>query len=254
MALAASKTLAEIREAVGIRMGMGQQVSNSTALHSMLDEHIRTAFNLLVREAHWVVLDSWAEIDLIQDQHYYEFPDNIEVGGTREITVEDINNQEYRLHPGVAHYERNAFRQDRGGTNRAGATSGLPLRWEIEDGKLAIYPAPDTEQYVRLKVRGKALPFEPYNDNDQVVIDAQAIILQATVLGKQHFKLPNPEQDEQVLRRHLMNMRENQSDGESVQIGPERSSRYDGRPRTNRHHIWPWYDPEGAARNHPYSY
>ena len=71
MALSVSPTLAEIRQSVGIRLNMGVQVSTSTSQHDVLDEYIRQAFHLLVRDAYWIILQTVVEIDLIDKNHDY---------------------------------------------------------------------------------------------------------------------------------------------------------------------------------------
>jgi hypothetical protein len=216
--LPAAKTLAEIRQAVGIRLGMGQQVGQSTALHPMLDEHIRTACSLLQREAEWAVLDTILDEDTATGQRLYDIPDRMHPGDIREVSVVDVDGREHSVHSGVAIHERNAY----GGEEQA----ALPLRWEMEQGAIALYPMPDAERYPTLRIRGQALGYEPYHDSDRVLVDSQAVILQATVLAKQHFDLPNPAAEAAVLGRHLVNLRAAQSDGETIQIGPEPSRRY----------------------------
>lgn len=258
MALAVSPTLAELRLSVATRINMGRQVRNSTALHDILDEYIRSAFNLLVREANWVIMEVEEEIDLLMGQHAYDIPDNIDVGDIRQITVENIVNREFPLLPGVAYYERNAYRVDRGLEDAPTAEelethSSLPLRWEIIDQLLNIYPAPDTNQYPTLKIRGKAIPREPYTDGDRSFIDKEAHVLAATVALKKHYKMEGADNDQAILNRHLMNIRASQSDGERVQIGPERSIRYPEQTTrfqgNDRAAFWPDFDPEAPINN-----
>jgi len=245
MVLQVAPTLAELRNAVAIRMNMGVQASTSTALHPVLDEYIRQAFNLLVREANWVILEVVEEITLIDKQHKYDIPDNMAVGNINQITVQNIYNQEFPLASGVAYYERNAWRIDRGGDDQDNPGS-IPMRWTVEDGDLVIYPAPDTTQYTKLLIRGEATPREPYKDDDRAYIDKEAHITQAVIALKTHYKM-DPTSDMQVLARHLRNIRSEQSDGETVQIGPTRSQRYpsaDERLDTNdRAAFWPDFDP-----------
>lgn len=258
MALAVSPTLAELRLSVATRINMGRQIRNSTALHDLVDEHIRSAFNLLVREAHWVIQEVTDETDLITGQHEYDVPDNIDVGDIREITVESLLNREFPLVPGVAYYERNAFRVDRGlesvpTASDLEANSGLPLRWEVIDQLLHVYPAPDADEYPLMRVRGKAIPREPYGDSDRSFIDKEAHVLAAVIGLKKHYNMSGADNDERVLSRHLMNIRASQSDGEPVQIGPVRSQRYPSQvtrqPHGDRAMFWPEFDPFAPINN-----
>lgn len=225
MSLSVSPTLAELRQDVAIRLNMGLQARTSTAQHPLLDSFIRTAFNILLREANWAILDGTVEIPLTNAQHSYEVPDLVDVGSIYLVTVQDIYNREYPLSPGVAVYERNAYRVDLD-NDTTGERASLPLRWEILNGGLNIYPAPDTEQYAKLIVYGRGNPREPKVDGDRPLIDGQSLILQATVIGKNHLNMPNADNEEQLLARQLRNIKSAQSDGESVQIGPMRSQRY----------------------------
>ena len=258
MALAVSPTLAELRLSVETRVNMGRQIRNSTALHPIVDEYIRQAFNLLINEANWIIMEVGESIDLIMGQHSYDLPDNIDVGDIREITVENIYNRELPLVPGVAYYERNAYRVDRNlqaapTAEELEAQSGLPLRWEVIDQLLHIYPAPKTTEYPTLLVRGKAKPREPYSDGDRSFIDKEAHVLAATVAIKKHYKMEGADNDSAVLQRHLMNIRAQESDGESVQIGPERSHRYPEQntrlDNSDRVLFWPDFDPFAPVNN-----
>jgi hypothetical protein len=258
MALAVSPTLAELRLAVATRVGMRQQVLNSTAHNDLLDEQIRSAFNLLINEAEWIVLHTVQ--DTITGQHAYDVPDNIAIGDIDQITVENIYGRELPLAPGVAYYERNAFKVSRGvgpddkpqSAESIEANSCLPLRWEIRDSLLMVYPAPNADEYPTLKVWGKALPREPYGNGDRSFIDKEAHVL-ATVIALKTFWKQDSSNDRAILDRHLSNMRAKQSDGESVQIGPVRSQRYPSggnRSASDREQFWPDFQPFPAGDNY----
>ena len=107
MALSVSPTLAELRLSVAIRLNMGMQVSTSTAQHPVLDEYIRQAFNLLVRDAYWIILQSSVEIELIDKNIDYDVPDSIDVGDIQEVTVQNQRGTEFPLFAGVGIYDRN---------------------------------------------------------------------------------------------------------------------------------------------------
>ncbi len=246
MALSVSPSLQELRQSVAIRLNMGVQASTSTALHPLLDEYIRQAFNLLVRDANWVILETTIEVDLLDKIHEYDVPDQIDVGDIREITVQNKDKFEFPLHAGVEYYERNAFDIDRGNKENQGQ---LPLRYVVEDKLLKIYPAPDATQYPKMFIRGKALPRAPYKNGDRAYIDGEAHIAQAVVSLKRHYNMPGADNDDLILQKHLINIRAAQSDGETVQVGPTRSRRFpelDGRV-DDRALFYPDFDPDVAS-------
>lgn len=246
MALAASAPLSDIRQSVAVRLNMGAQAARSTRMHGILDEFIRSAQALLLSEFPWIVLDVEKTIDSIEDQHDYEVPDGMAVGDIHEITVLSKANREFPLRAGVAPHERNAFRIDVPG---AGARSGLPLRYEVLDASLAIFPAPDPVEYPKIVIRGKATPSLLRNDNDLCAIDPQALITQAVIAGKEHFGVAGAQIDAQMQARYLRNLAAKQSDGELISVGPVRSRRYRARNSregtgSDRRRFWPDYDPE----------
>jgi len=244
MALSVSPTLAELRLSVAIRLNMGAQVSTSTSQHAVLDEYIRQAFNLLVRDAYWVILQTSVEIELLDKIIDYDVPDNIDVGDIQETTVQNKNGIEFPMHSGVNSYERNIFNAR---AEDPDAPGQMPLRWLVEDKRLKIYPAPDAEQYPRIIMRGRALPRAPYKDSDRSFIDGEAHIAQAVVSLKRHYNMTGADNDERILARHLINIRAAQSDGEITQIGPERSHRFDGGLTNDRALFYPDFDPDVAS-------
>lgn len=254
MALATSPPLLELRQALAIRLNLGKQASTSKRLHPLLDEWLRSSFELLVREANWIVLRVTEDMELVTGQHAYDVPDSIDVGSIEEITVMDEDFMEWRIEPGINVHERNAYRVDRGGEYKESQAS-VPLRWEVIDQMLHIYPAPD-DRFLTMKIRGKAIPRAPYSDGDRAYIDKEAHLLQATLLGKDHFKMPGINSTAATLQRHLTNMRSAQSDGEPVVIGGSKSARFEDRggwSGADRRLFYPDYDPDYAyAFRHGY--
>lgn len=245
MAFEVSPSLAEIRQAVATRINMGRQARTSTALHPLLDEYIRSAFELLVREAWWVILDVSVTIPLDLDEHFYDPPDDIEIGNIFEITVLDINKRELPLSRGVNPAERSAFRVDKDGNTDPAVNSSLPLRWDVLDGKLTIYPAPDITQYTDIIVYGRAKPRAPYASKDVILINKEALVAQSVTSLKRHFNIPGADNDERVLARHLRNMQAAQSNGEPTQIGPTPSTRFPSNDHgiSDRDIFFPDFDP-----------
>jgi len=246
MALPLSSPLSDIRARLAVRLELGRQAETNESVRDLLGEYIRSAFHLLIRDADWAILQVRRTVDLVNAQHAYDVPDDIDVGNIELITVQNTDNREYPLHPGVNSYERSAFRVDRGGetdTNQA----ALPLRWVVENGELRLYPAPDTETYPTMVIYGKALPREPRENADRANVDDEALLLGAEVIGKGAMNKSGAREAEMRYARHLRNIRAAQSDGEIVQLGPARSARFTdhgGREGySDRDRFWPDFDP-----------
>jgi hypothetical protein len=246
MALPLSSTFQDVRRRLAVRLELGAQAETSASVRELLSEYLRSAFHILVRDADWAILVVRREIALVNAQHAYDVPDDIDVGNISQITVQNTENREYPLHPGVNSYERSAFRVDRGGSVDENAAS-LPLRWLVENGVLSLYPAPDTSTYPTMVIYGKALPREPRENGDRANVDDEALLLGAEVIGKGAMGKPGKPEAIALYERHLRNLRAAQSDGEIIQIGPERSRRFQsyGSRQGGRYHgnFWPDFDP-----------
>ena len=225
MALPVPSTLLELRHRLAKRLGLGAQVEVNEALRDQLTEHLRSAFHYISDEAPFAALQVRRTIALTNAQHTYDIPDDILPGNIHRATILSDENYEYELHYGITPGQRSIDRIDSGGTTDTDNAS-LPVRWVVENGMLALYPAPDTSDYTHLVLYAKATPTEPREDNDRPQLDAEALLLAAEVTFNTLLRRPT-QAAERNLRRRIDTLRGQEMPGETIEIGGPRSQRYE---------------------------
>lgn len=245
MALSIAPRLSEVRRAVAVRCHMGPQAERSPGFRAELDEWVREAFHTIVNEADFLVLKVALETDLIHGQHAYDIPDGMKVGDIDQVLVraapQSTGNgkqvlEEYPLMAGVREYERNAWAMPAPDpeTGEQEDRTGLPIRYEIIDQNFMVYPAPNTELYDTLIVRGYRMPPEPVHDDDRVEVDKEALIRLATAIGKSARRLPDAQDARARYETYVAKVRGNESEGETLRIGGGFSRKFPYvRPRRN---------------------
>jgi hypothetical protein len=219
MAHALPPTLAEVRQAVAVRLGFGPQAARSPAMKDVLDELIRRAARELILEAHWVELRIREDIATVDGGSEYDFPDNMEPGRLERIVVVGEDGSENELEAGIRPYEREQF-------TRGSDPKDLPLRYELVNGSVTILPAPDATRYPTLRIEGYSRPPDPQQNADRIPVDKEALIQWATSLGKAQFNKPDAGVAMAAVREYVKRLRPMQSDGESVQIGGHFSQKF----------------------------
>jgi len=177
MAFAQPSTLSEIRLEVATLLKMGRQALQSNAFSDIIDAYIRSAVSELRLKAEWVELRVRLSTDLIDGQNTYDFPDNMLPQGLDRVCVVDADGEIYDLTAGLSTSERSLY------------TSGddprsMPVRYEIINKEINIYPAPDTEIYKELVFEGYLDPALPFAATDAIPLDREALIKWAVAKGK----------------------------------------------------------------------
>lgn len=220
MALVLAPTLAEVRRSVGIRLNFGPQGDTSPDMKNLLDEFIRRAARELILEAQWVELRIRYEVDLIDGQDVYDWPDNMDPGRLERLIVLSVEGHEYELKAGINPAERETMLS-------ANDPRSLPLRYEVVNEDLKILPPPLTERYATLIIEGYTRGIPPTNDMDRIPVDQEALIQKATCIGKKHFGAPDAEIAERDFQSYLLRMRPMQSDNQDFRMGGKRSRQFD---------------------------
>lgn len=220
MAFALPLTLAEARRSVAVRLNFGPQADASLDMRALLDEFVRRAARELLLEADWVELQVELAYETVPAQHLYDWPDNMDLGRIESIFVVDKEGREFPLEPGLRDYERNQW-DSKGEVERA----GLPLRYEVVNEDLRIYPAP-SDQYPEIHFRGYMTPRPPLKSEDRIPVDHEALIQKATAIGKKHFSMPDAQQADLDVALYLSRVRPTESDHSGFRIGGHFSSKF----------------------------
>lgn len=219
-------TLQEIRKAAAIRLNLGHEVSDSTAAHPLLDEFTRQAARELLLEAHWLELRATFDIELEDAQHSYDLPDHVLPGRIEDVYIVDTEGRERQILPDVRPYERGAW----AGEDR----KGLPQRYDFLNQLLEIFPAPDTTQYVTMRIYARSVDPDPRNNNDRIHVDREALIQRTTLLGKQHFGWPDVRQAQVDHQVYLERVKMAQGTGKGFTFGGRKSFRSASTTRRQR--------------------
>lgn len=207
MSLAAPITLAEARQAVLVRVGMGIQGNQSANAYPAVDEYLRSAVRQLYVDAEWTVLQMEATIALTTDQSEVDWPDDSEPGSIVTIVAVNTSGTEVPVEPGFRANER-----------RMATTSGRPVVYYFHDGSIFLKPAASAD-WTSLIVNYKATSGNIEEDDDIIPVDAEAAIQHATLAFKRAWKLPVEPADEIRLQRYIEQIRANQSSGEGYVAG-----------------------------------
>jgi hypothetical protein len=218
MALPLPPTLQEVRTAVAIRLGYGQQAERAPAMRELIDEFIRRAAVELLLEADWVELRVRVATDLLDGVDEYDFPDRMDPGRIEQLIVVDKDGHEIPMLPGLHASERSLL--------DSRDSYDLPVRYEFIDGLIKVSPPPDAERYPTLLIEGYQAPAEPHADSDRIPLHKEALIRWATALGKAHFHKLSEENQLVGVRRLLQRVRATQSEGATIHIGGHFSSKF----------------------------
>lgn len=236
MSLAQTPTLAELRLEMARPLNLEAQVQRSSALHGKLDSLLRMAFHEIVGTEQWTPLRIFETFDLTLGQHSYDIPDGVLPGMIEDPfeVIRDSDNAAFLVHRGIDHYSREAYKVDRNGETDLTVNSGMPLRWDIWDGQLQLYPAPDTSIFSQARFLVRSEPREPSADSDRSFIDKDAHVKMALAyyhIGRPEYAVYRNEAMSrlQIVRKQLM-------PGRTVQKGPARTSRFNqpGTPESSR--------------------
>lgn len=226
MAFAIPPTLAEVRKSTAILLNFGAQAAQAGSLRELLDEFIRQAARDVALEFPHAELRFREDIDLIDGQSIYDWPDNLDPGRLERVTVVTDSNKEYALRSDIQPHERSMWTQ--GDDPRS-----APVRYEIINQDLNILPAPDTETYKTLRIEGYARDISPTHNDDKIPVDKQALILMSVAYGKAHFQHADALAAAQKAKEYIKRLRPMVSEGAVFRIGGHFSTKFPYRQRRN---------------------
>lgn len=229
MSLTQTPTLAELRLRFADLIKLGAQVRHSTALHATIDECLRQAFVYLINMREWSALRVRGSVELTHGQHAYDIPDGIPPGWIEPdaVIVRSPDNHAFRVKPGIDEYLRGRYAVDRDGAE-VDDNVGLPLAWDVWDGQLQLYPAPDvtSQFYSHFEFWATTEPSEPWADGDRAWIDGAAHINVALYF---FYLSQNPRAAQSYLAMGETLAKQafaKQAPTQVIQVGPARVSRF----------------------------
>lgn len=204
MALPPVATLVDVRKAVAIRCNFGNQPQRVKQVQPVLDEYIQESHAFLAGLCDWTVGLRFASIPLVDGEQEYDFPDDCLPGNIDQITVVDTNGFEHELQFGMRPQERNSA---------VITAKSQPLRIEIFNGVMKLWPPPDVSSWPSMQIRYRATALRPMKDTDTIVVDMETLVKFAAHKVRKHFGMPELESP-QELDEYLKIMVAQQSDGE----------------------------------------
>ncbi len=208
MALELEYTLEEARLEVIARMGFPVQGGLSAAMYPFIDSFIRQAQATLYEEVDWVKLWKDEEIELIEQQDAYDWPDDCRYGQENSVFATDSNGKITKLSPGLKAWE---ISEDK--------TPTTPQRYFFKERMLYIYPIPDVTRWKTLTIRYIATASPLREDGDRLSMNSQAVILKSLILAKIHYGQAGVPELERDLVRFMVRIRAQNTDSEGVQLG-----------------------------------
>lgn len=218
MALALTPTLQETRQDVLVRTGYATSGNKAAAVQGVVDSFIRAAQRELYVRMNWTMNQKRISIPLVTGQQEYDWPDDLEPGDIRTITVVHSNGHEYDVQMGLRTHERDSARTD------GVVQNTRPILATYVDRIIELWPAP-SDDYVSLTVDYQLGMTALTDEQDRLVVDGEACTQLATMKFKRHLGLDVQNADVATFERYLNDLSARQSTGEGFQIGGHQSMR-----------------------------
>jgi hypothetical protein len=212
MAFPAPRTLGDVRREVALGCNLGAQPQRTKQYQPVIDRVIRECHGHLSRMTEWDAAGGRsADIDLIVDQSAYALPDDCPVGNVQAVVAVNTDGSETDMDAGVRPNERDSVLN----------SSGQPLRYEVLNGNLVIYPKPDAS-WVTMRVYYRAAPNALTDDEDTITIDFETLVKYAVRKTRASLGMPMLESD-QEMKDYIDLSIAAQGDGEVFHLGGKRS-------------------------------
>lgn len=212
MPLSLGPTFQSVVTELLVNLGRSVQGNHSNATYALAQSWVRRAHEMLYYDVEWVRLAKTVDITLTEDVREYDIPEEVDPGRIQRVLVIKAaakeDEKEYPVGMGIRPNERNSAQE-----------SGRPLRIELIDGEFKLWPAPDDVWAGTLRLEVVEGLTELNEQGDRVVVDKTALLLQAEILGKNHYGMPGIQLLVALLGKRIDDLRAAQSDDESIQIG-----------------------------------
>ncbi len=212
MAFPAPRTLGDTRREVALGCNLGAQPQRTKQYQPVIDRLIRECHGHLCRLTEWdAAAGRSADIDLIVDQTAYQLPDDCPIGNVEAIVAVNLDGSECDMEAGMRPNERNSSIN----------ASGQPLRYEVLNGNLVIYPKPDAS-WPTMRVYYRAAQNALTDDEATISCDFETLVKYAVNKTRASLGMPRLESDGDM--KDFIDLAiAAQGDGEVFHLGGKRS-------------------------------
>ncbi len=216
MALPLPPTLVELRQSVGIRVGLATSGKLSKSMQAVIDEHLNKCQREIFLRCAWARQLIDTTITAQQSVRDYDIPDEVgSVGGIQRLDIEDINGVRWGLtYDDDLSLENNTLYVD---------TPARPRTWQIIDDVIRVTPTVDAATWPTFHVRIIKGDQPLKEDGDRASVDGEALVQYATFITKEYLGVGGSQATARAeYQQYLMDLRSaSVSAGRSFNIASE---------------------------------
>lgn len=224
MALPAPRSLTDVRREVAVGCNLGAQPQRTKQYQPVIDRLIRECHAYLCRLTEWdIAANRMVEIPLVNGVNTYDFPDDCPPAYIDTmVVVNATTGEEQEMESGMRANERNTAKN----------ANGQPLRWELLNGSMVIYPSPDTASWNKIRIYYHVKEVALNDDEDLIACDFDLLVKYAVRKVRASLGMPMLESD-QEMQDYIDSAVASQGDGEIFHFGGKKSIKLEDR-RHNR--------------------
>lgn len=210
MALPLPPTLLELRQSVGIRVGLATSGSLSLSMQAVIDEHLNKCQREIFLRASWArqVVDT--QITLITGQRDYDVPDEAGIiGRVQRLDVQDIRNVRWPVEYDDSLWLENNLEN----VNQP----SRPTTWQYINDIIRLTPVPNADIWPLMNVRLILTDAPLKVQTDRTCVDGEALVQYTTIVTKEYMGVAGDQTKARQEFYQYMN------DLRSASVGPGRS-------------------------------
>jgi hypothetical protein len=214
----------DIRREALIRAGMNRAGNAAKTVIDYIDSMIQSKHTELFRRHRWARLKTVLDIDLVEGQTVYEFPDGTYIGLIQLVWAENDAGHTTQMEAAVHPHRFDPYLND---------DVGAPQTWWVEDAKfhMAPTPAPDWTK-IRISCQGREARIQ--EPGDRVQVDAELLTRYVVIDVLRHFgKHDVADREQRDLHRFETDVQAHESEGKIYRMGQSNL----GYPTQRGHHF-----------------
>lgn len=193
-----SRTLAELRRALLMRVGKAAQTANpGPGMNDMLTDFLQSSQRMLYRQYHVLRTERFFTWNMEVGQRFYDVDANNDLCpkklDPRQITWVGLSDGDDNWRPLICGIPPECYTRPN--------IVGWPERYEIRQC-IEVWPAP-SDANLRLRIKGH-FGLEPFEaDGDRCTVDDEAVLLHALARVKAHMRQPDAKNYEQDAMNYI---------------------------------------------------